>query len=107
MIFRSSAYSAVIFVGLSSVFWEVCGCLRDESNKRGSGAPPPSNEPIILWWTPFTGVEDGESRKCDLGSCFFTENREYLQDERTKTVMFYGSDFSIDDLPIPRQNHHW
>ena len=33
-------------------------------------------DPIILWWTHFTG-EPGASRQCGANKCFFTNNRTY------------------------------
>jgi len=37
----------------------------------------PMGNPIVLWWTPFTG-EIGSNRKCGTGSCFFTQVGEAL-----------------------------
>ena len=34
----------------------------------------PMGNPIVLWWTPFTG-EIGTNRKCGAGTCFFTQVR--------------------------------
>ncbi|XP_045608866.2 alpha-(1,3)-fucosyltransferase 10 [Procambarus clarkii] len=74
------------------------------------GTPPEDKgESTVLWWTPFTGVGSGQSRTCHLGSCFFTEDRgAYLHHPRTEAVLFYGSDFSVEDLPLPRRSpHQW
>ncbi|KAK8721704.1 hypothetical protein OTU49_012522, partial [Cherax quadricarinatus] len=59
---------------------------------------------VILWWTPFTGAGQGQARTCSLGTCFFTEDRTYFQQGRAQAVLFYGSDFSVEDLPLPRQS---
>ena len=34
----------------------------------------PMGNPIVIWWTPFTG-EIGSNRQCRTGSCFFTQVR--------------------------------
>ena len=34
----------------------------------------PMGNPIVLWWTPFTG-EIGSNRRCSTGTCFFTQVR--------------------------------
>lgn len=40
-------------------------------------------EPIILWWTPFTG-ERGRYKKCGNVNCFFTVDRHYMNNPQTK-----------------------
>ncbi|XP_062607946.1 alpha-(1,3)-fucosyltransferase 10-like [Saccostrea cucullata] len=62
-------------------------------------------EPIILWWTPFTG-EPGRYKKCGNVKCYFTVNRHYRNNPQTKVFMFYGTDFKYFDLPLPRKPHH-
>ncbi|MCL4154916.1 UNVERIFIED_CONTAM: hypothetical protein GTU68_037050 [Idotea baltica] len=63
--------------------------------------------PVIIWWTPFTGLEQNK-RKCKSGSCHFTEDRSYVSLENgTKLILFYGSDFKVEDLPLPRKAEHW
>ncbi|RXG53484.1 Alpha-(1,3)-fucosyltransferase 10 [Armadillidium vulgare] len=65
------------------------------------------NASIIVWWTPFTGLSYNK-RVCNYGSCIFTENRSLVQSSHdTKAILFYGSDFSIEDLPLPRKEYHW
>ncbi|MXQ84187.1 hypothetical protein E5288_WYG014208 [Bos mutus] len=61
--------------------------------------------PIMLWWSPLTG-ETGRLGQCGADACFFTINRTYLHHHRTKAFLFYGTDFSIDSLPLPRKAHH-
>ncbi|XP_012935786.1 alpha-(1,3)-fucosyltransferase 10 [Aplysia californica] len=65
------------------------------------------SDPIIMWWTEFTR-EPGITRDCGDNSCFFTNNRKYRDHKNMKVFMFYGTDFSPDDLPLPRaDNHEW
>ncbi|XP_060038849.1 alpha-(1,3)-fucosyltransferase 10 isoform X2 [Erinaceus europaeus] len=61
--------------------------------------------PIMLWWSPLTG-ESGRLGWCGMDPCFFTINRTYLHHERTKAFLFYGTDFNIHSLPLPRKAHH-
>uniref|UniRef100_A0ABM5FRM4 GDP-fucose protein O-fucosyltransferase n=1 Tax=Pogona vitticeps TaxID=103695 RepID=A0ABM5FRM4_9SAUR len=61
--------------------------------------------PILLWWSPLTG-ETGRLGRCGDDTCFFTINRTYQQEPMTKAFLFYGTDFSIDGLPLPREDHH-
>ncbi|XP_053318980.1 alpha-(1,3)-fucosyltransferase 10 [Spea bombifrons] len=61
--------------------------------------------PILLWWSPLTG-ENGRLAQCGRDLCFFTVNRTYLQHPKTKAILFYGTDFNIDSLPLPRRSYH-
>ncbi|XP_007434280.1 alpha-(1,3)-fucosyltransferase 10 [Python bivittatus] len=61
--------------------------------------------PILLWWSPLTG-ESGRRAQCGLDACFFTINRTYQHNPMTKAFLFYGTDFSIDNLPLPRADYH-
>ncbi|XP_062985200.1 alpha-(1,3)-fucosyltransferase 10 [Elgaria multicarinata webbii] len=61
--------------------------------------------PILLWWSPLTG-ETGRLGQCGQNACFFTINRTYQHNPMTKAFLFYGTDFSIDGLPLPRKDHH-
>ncbi|XP_025788912.1 GDP-fucose protein O-fucosyltransferase 3 isoform X1 [Herpailurus yagouaroundi] len=63
------------------------------------------NYPIMLWWSPLTG-ETGRLGQCGADACFFTINRTYLHHHMTKAFLFYGTDFNIDSLPLPRKAHH-
>jgi len=62
--------------------------------------------PIVLWWTPFAGDAQGKIKRCDSGDCLFTTNRSLLNHPLTKALLFYGTDFNISDLPLPREAHH-
>ncbi|XP_059821339.1 alpha-(1,3)-fucosyltransferase 10 [Hypanus sabinus] len=63
--------------------------------------------PIILWWSPLTG-EPGRLGQCGRDTCFFTVNRTYQDHQMTRAFLFYGTDFQIDSLPLPRKpQHEW
>ncbi|XP_070598434.1 alpha-(1,3)-fucosyltransferase 10 [Erythrolamprus reginae] len=61
--------------------------------------------PILLWWSPLTG-ESGRQAQCGEDVCFFTINRTYQHNPMTKAFLFYGTDFSIHSLPLPRRDYH-
>ncbi|XP_055972794.1 alpha-(1,3)-fucosyltransferase 10 [Sorex fumeus] len=63
------------------------------------------NYPIMLWWSPLTG-ETGRLGQCGGDTCFFTINKSYLYHPKTKAFLFYGTDFNIESLPLPRKAHH-
>ncbi|XP_068961027.1 alpha-(1,3)-fucosyltransferase 10 isoform X4 [Petaurus breviceps papuanus] len=73
-----------------------------QSKKKGSKA---DSYPIMLWWSPLTG-ETGRLGHCGEDTCFFTINRSFQHHQLTKAFLFYGTDFSIDSLPLPRKAHH-
>ncbi|XP_050800332.1 alpha-(1,3)-fucosyltransferase 10 isoform X1 [Gopherus flavomarginatus] len=61
--------------------------------------------PILLWWSPLTG-ETGRLGQCGQDVCFFTIKRTYQHNHMTRAFLFYGTDFNIDSLPLPRKRHH-
>ncbi|XP_028407421.1 alpha-(1,3)-fucosyltransferase 10-like isoform X2 [Dendronephthya gigantea] len=62
--------------------------------------------PILLWWTPFS--LSNEIRKCSMGECYTTVHRTMKNDRRTQVFLFYGTDFNVNDIPLPRKaNHEW
>uniref|UniRef100_A0A4W3J1F4 Fucosyltransferase n=1 Tax=Callorhinchus milii TaxID=7868 RepID=A0A4W3J1F4_CALMI len=64
-------------------------------------------DPIIVWWSLLTG-EPGRLSQCGADTCFFTMKRNYQNHEMTKAFLFYGTDFPINSLPLPRQaQHEW
>ncbi|XP_012559412.1 alpha-(1,3)-fucosyltransferase 10 isoform X1 [Hydra vulgaris] len=66
-----------------------------------------NNLPFILWWTPFTG-EKGKLKKCFIGECYFTIDRQLYNHNATMALLFYGSNFNGNDLPLPRKKlHEW
>ena len=69
---------------------------------------PPETDtrfPIIVWWTPFTGVQRME-KACVEGTCIFTHSRTELNNSHTQAFVYYGTDIDWRDLPLPRQPHH-
>lgn len=62
--------------------------------------------PIIIWWNPLTG-DLGKVKSCDgVTKCLFTTDRHFQHHPKTKVFLFYGSDFNMVDLPLPRKSHH-
>ena len=67
----------------------------------------PTDLPVIVWWTPFTPILRREA-ECPRGTCLITQSRTELTNPNTKVsaFVFYGTDFRLHDLPLPRQPHH-
>lgn len=81
---------------------------------------------ILLWWTPFIS-EMEYTKNCGNSVCFFTGNHKYFHHEKLKvifkfqchtefsillfplqTLLFYGSNINITNMPLPRdENHVW
>jgi alpha-1,3-fucosyltransferase 10 len=61
------------------------------------------NVPILVWWTPFT-YDTGSYTRCgqSSASCFISNIRKYRDHENFSTFLFYGTDFHLYDLPLPR-----
>ena len=38
-----------------------------------------------------------------MGECYTTVHRTMQNDKRTQVFLFYGTDFNISDLPLPRR----
>ncbi|XP_023712617.1 alpha-(1,3)-fucosyltransferase 10 isoform X3 [Cryptotermes secundus] len=53
--------------------------------------------------------QKGAIKHCGAVKCFFTEDRRYRSHNLTKALMFYGSQFDLIDLPLPRDglHHDW
>ncbi|XP_050390782.2 alpha-(1,3)-fucosyltransferase 11 [Patella vulgata] len=66
--------------------------------------------PIILWWTSASLYphpdRQGTVIQCGDVQCYSSANRKQLTDERTRGIMFYGTDFDPTDLPLPRASQH-
>ncbi|XP_063232251.1 alpha-(1,3)-fucosyltransferase 10 [Bacillus rossius redtenbacheri] len=58
-------------------------------------------DPVVLWWTPFTG-EPGTLRQCGDSWCYVTDDRQFFHDGLARAVLFYGSRLDLLDLPRPR-----
>ena len=71
--------------------------------------PPedPTDLPVIVWWTPFTPSQR-DIRKCPEGSCLFTHSRTELANPNVNVSAFvwYGTEFDLHDLPLPRRHPH-
>ncbi|CAL1290847.1 unnamed protein product [Larinioides sclopetarius] len=107
---------ALLIVGIVITFYLFIIILNViENNLEGEqavfdvyqGEPKDEKLPIIIWWTPFTG-DAGSFKRCGQYTCYFTDQRKYVSDSRTRAFLFYGSDFKPTDLPLPRSpSHDW
>ncbi|XP_055731424.1 alpha-(1,3)-fucosyltransferase 10 [Salvelinus fontinalis] len=75
------------------------------AGERTSPGGPEGQYPYIVWWSPLTG-EIGRLGECGTNKCFFTINRTLYSHPSTQAFLFYGTDFNIESLPLPRRAHH-
>ena len=64
--------------------------------------------PILLWWTPFSsteGIKVCNDKKGRPYTCYFSKDRTVKEHPKASAIFFYGTDFSIMDLPLPRHDH--
>nr|XP_006004976.1 PREDICTED: alpha-(1,3)-fucosyltransferase 11 isoform X2 [Latimeria chalumnae] len=64
--------------------------------------------PILLWWSEnlfphFPG--ETERIDCHKSSCLVTKNKKVKLHKRTKSILFYGTDFRAYEAPLPRLLH--
>ena len=62
--------------------------------------------PVLVWWTPFT-YDTGSYTRCghDKPSCYISNVRKYRENPDFSAFLFYGTDFHLFDLPLPRLAH--
>ncbi|XP_033103111.1 alpha-(1,3)-fucosyltransferase 11-like [Anneissia japonica] len=99
-----------------------CVCSFDAENIVDDSASGPNKFPkfssvrdilpVILWWTdslfPHLEKDEGVIVQCPKSQCLATRNRKLLNDERTRAVMFYGTDIRAYHMPLPRKPwHEW
>ncbi|XP_070159271.1 alpha-(1,3)-fucosyltransferase 10 isoform X1 [Polyergus mexicanus] len=53
--------------------------------------------PVVLWWTPFGN--NNQVKTCGNAKCYFTHNRAFENNVRLKSILFYGSNLRVHDLP--------
>lgn len=68
--------------------------------------------PIVLWWSGqlYPNAQDGDLSliTCGQAQCYSTPERKYLRNQKTRGIIFYGTDISPEDLPLPRSKlHEW
>ena len=67
---------------------------------------PPTDLPIVVWWTPFTAYKR-IIHECGAGKCLFTHSHTELDNPQTQAFMFYGTSLhDWNDLPLPRKERH-
>uniref|UniRef100_A0A8D0HPD0 GDP-fucose protein O-fucosyltransferase n=1 Tax=Sphenodon punctatus TaxID=8508 RepID=A0A8D0HPD0_SPHPU len=64
--------------------------------------------PILLWWSEslfphFPG--ETERIDCPRSSCMVTKSKRVQLHKRTKSIIFYGTDFRAYEAPLPRLPH--
>ncbi|XP_073416147.1 alpha-(1,3)-fucosyltransferase 11 [Dendrobates tinctorius] len=95
----------------SSVFSTAeLGTVMVDSYRGPGNSDARSNKelPILLWWSEnlfphFPG--DTERIDCPLSSCMVTKDKRVKLHKRTKSIIFYGTDFRAFEAPLPRMPH--
>ncbi|XP_072280210.1 alpha-(1,3)-fucosyltransferase 11 [Pyxicephalus adspersus] len=95
----------------SSVFsTQDLGTVMVDSYRGPGNSDTRSNKelPILLWWSEnlfphFPG--DTERIDCPQSSCMVTKNKRVRLHKRTKSIIFYGTDFRAYEAPLPRLPH--
>ncbi|OCU02632.1 alpha-(1,3)-fucosyltransferase 11 [Xenopus laevis] len=86
------------------------GTMAADSYRGPGNSDRRSNKelPILLWWSEnlfphFPG--ETERIDCPLSSCMVTKNKNVKLHKRTKSIIFYGTDFRAYEAPLPRLAH--
>uniref|UniRef100_A0A8C5QY39 Fucosyltransferase n=1 Tax=Leptobrachium leishanense TaxID=445787 RepID=A0A8C5QY39_9ANUR len=86
------------------------GILIADSYKGPGNSDTRSNKelPILLWWSEnlfphFPGHT--ERIDCSSSSCLVTKSKSVKLHKRTKSIIFYGTDFRAYEAPLPRLPH--
>ncbi|XP_069609350.1 alpha-(1,3)-fucosyltransferase 11 [Ranitomeya imitator] len=86
------------------------GTVMVDSYRGPGNSDARSNKelPILLWWSEnlfphFPG--DTERIDCPLSSCMVTKDKRVKLHKRTKSIIFYGTDFRAYEAPLPRMPH--
>jgi hypothetical protein len=68
---------------------------------------PPTDLPVIVWWTPLTPYQRREN-VCPEGTCLVTQSRNELTNPalNVSAFIFYGTQIDLNDLPLPRRPDH-
>ncbi|XP_048250640.1 alpha-(1,3)-fucosyltransferase 10-like isoform X2 [Haliotis rufescens] len=61
--------------------------------------------PVILSWHPLGGVQD-VSIICGLRKCLMVKDHEEWKKHDYMGILFYGTDFGSEGLPVPRKPGH-
>ncbi|XP_020288118.1 alpha-(1,3)-fucosyltransferase 10 isoform X2 [Pseudomyrmex gracilis] len=92
-------FATAIMLGVVVIILELCLLLYNSVDLTFSDN---SEIPIILWWTPFGS--DTQIKTCGNARCYLTHNRTFETNVRLKSILFYGSNFRVYDLPNWRSN---
>jgi len=64
--------------------------------------------PIIVWWTEnlYPHVDKFTKRTCPGSQCYVTHDHNHRNHSKTRGFIFYGTEMSPRNLPLPRLSHH-
>ncbi|XP_011688424.1 PREDICTED: alpha-(1,3)-fucosyltransferase 10 [Wasmannia auropunctata] len=87
-------FATATVLGICVVIFQLCLIFR--GRKRLSFLSD-DDVPVILWWTPFGN--NNRMKTCENSRCYFTHNKTFERDARLKSILFYGSNLRVRDLP--------
>ncbi|XP_012276747.1 alpha-(1,3)-fucosyltransferase 10 [Orussus abietinus] len=91
--------SILLFIGILGIIFSL---LQLRLNNYDESRLSDVETPIVIWWTPFVHYNK-YARVCGDVQCYFTQNRTFQSHPLLKGILFYGSNFQINDLPLPRR----
>ncbi|EFN80054.1 alpha-(1,3)-fucosyltransferase 10 isoform X2 [Harpegnathos saltator] len=91
-------FAAVTTLGISVMIFQLYLMLYNRTGLSVSD----DGIPIVLWWTPFG--TNNQVKACGQAVCYFTHDRAFQNNTQLKSILFYGSNFRVRDLPSWRDN---
>lgn len=86
-------FATATTLGLCIIIFQLRLILYDRTRLSSSD----DDIPVVLWWTPFGN--NNLMKTCGNAKCYFTHNRAFENNIRLKSILFYGSNLHIHDLP--------
>ncbi|XP_024892674.1 alpha-(1,3)-fucosyltransferase 10 [Temnothorax curvispinosus] len=86
-------FATATALGICVVIFQLCLILGDRKRLSLSD----DDVPVVLWWTPFGSRN--RVKTCGDARCYFTHDRAFESNVRLKSILFYGSNLRVRDLP--------
>ncbi|EZA56575.1 hypothetical protein DMN91_003208 [Ooceraea biroi] len=86
-------FATATTLGICILVFQLCLLLYGHRNLFFSD----DDTPVILWWTPFGS--NNQAKTCGNVKCYVTHDRRFERNALLKSILFYGSDFHVHDLP--------
>ncbi|XP_077276370.1 alpha-(1,3)-fucosyltransferase 10 isoform X1 [Temnothorax americanus] len=91
-------FATATALGICVVIFQLCLILGDRKRLSLSD----DDVPVVLWWTPFGSRN--RVKTCGDARCYFTHDRAFESNVRLKSILFYGSNLRVRDLPSWRNS---